>query len=519
MTGSAAQAPGPGLGGRLAAALAPSYELRELLGRGGFGEVYAAWDTHLKREVAIKTLRPELAFQEDVVRRFRREAEAAARLHHPCILPVFAVGEQDGLVWFTMPRVHGESLRDWLRREPQPPIGEVRRILADVAGALHVAHEAGVVHRDIKPDNILLEGDERRVLVTDFGIAKALDAGDSAITATGMAIGSPDYMSPEQAAGEPLDHRADVYSLGVVGYEMIAGQLPFGEGTVATVLLRHAREAAPSLLDLRPACPASISTVIARCLEKIPTARWGSMAELREALLTARRDSGPESSQAASPSVDRGLVARGAAYALSIAAGVTLDVTRTLPWLLSPMVAGAVALAVALEVGRLRTLGRDWRVAFGRAPSTPPRPSSPTPAATARFSAWAPVVSRVLADRVVVRGMVARLPAAERRGIQDLLPLLDRLTAEAVAAAEQLADLDQWSGHGADREDLARRRREESARLDDAVRAVARLRRAVRGADAEGIGRIRDDVGRLTGGLLRPDAATAHDQHGEAKEA
>ena len=155
---------------------------------------------------------------------------------------------------------------------------------------------------------------------------------------------------------------------------------------------------------------------------------------------------------------------------------------------------------------------------LGRAPPPPPRPSAPTPAATARFAAWAPVVSRVLADRVVVRGMVARLPAAERRRIQELLPLLDRLTAEAVAAAEQLADLEQWSGHGADRDELARRRREHSTRLDDSVRAVAQLRRAVRGADAEGIGRIRDDVGRLTGGLLRPDAAPAHDQHGEAEE-
>jgi hypothetical protein len=518
MTGHA-PAPGPDLSGRLAAALAPGYELRELLGRGGFGEVYAAWDTHLKREVAIKTLRPELAFQDDVVQRFRREAEAAARLHHPCILPVFTVGERDGLVWFTMPRVHGESLRDWLRRDPQPPIGEVRRILADVAGALHAAHDAGVVHRDIKPDNILLEGDERRVLVTDFGIAKALGARDSGITATGMAIGSPDYMSPEQAAGEPLDHRADVYSLGVVGYEMIAGQLPFGEGTVATVLLRHARETAPSLLDLRPACPSTLAAAIARCLEKIPAARWGSMAELREALLTTRRESVPEDVAPAPRSVDRGLVVRAMGYAVSVAIAVTVDLAGALPWLVSPVVLGGFALAVALEIGRLRMLGKDWRVVFGRAPQTPPRASVPTPAATARFAAWAPVVSRVLADRVVVRGMVARLPAAERRRIQELLPLLDRLTAEAVAAAEQLADLEQWSGHGADREELALRRREHSTRLDDAVRAVARLRRAVRGADAEGIGRIRDDVGRLTGGLLRPNAAAARDQYGEAKEA
>jgi hypothetical protein len=519
MTGSTPQPPWSDLSSRLAAALAPGYEVRELLGRGGFGEVYAAWDTTLKREVAIKTLRPELAGQENVVQRFRREAEAAARLRHPCILPVFAVGERDGLVWFTMPRVHGESLRDWLRREPQPPIGEVRRILADVAGALHAAHEAGVVHRDVKPDNILLEGDERRVLVTDFGIAKAVDAGDSGLTGTGIAIGSPDYMSPEQAAGEPLDHRADVYSLGVVGYEMVAGQLPFGEGTVATVLLRHAREAAPSLLDLRPACPSTLATAIARCLEKIPAARWGSMAELREALLATRRESAPEGVAAAPSSVDRGLVARGIIYVLAIGVAVTVDLVAPTPWLVSPAVLGGVAMAVALEVGRMRSFGTDWRRAAMGVPAAHARTSSPTPAATARFAAWAPVVSRVLADRVVVRGMVARLPAAERRRIQDLLPLLDHLTAEAVSAAEQLADLEQWSGHGGDRDELARRRREQSARLDDTVRAVAQLRRAVRGADAEGIGRIRDDVGRLTGRPLRADAAAVHDQHREGEKA
>jgi hypothetical protein len=242
------------------------------------------------------------------------------------------------------------------------------------------------------------------------------------------------------------------------------------------------------------------------------------MAELREAL-TARRDAAAETVALAAPSADRGLMARGLLYLLGLIAAVVVDLGADLPWLVSPAVLGGVALAVALEIGRLRTLGTDWRVVLGRAPPTPPRPSAPTPAATARFAAWAPVVSRVLADRVVVRGMVARLPAAERRGIQDLLPLLDRLTAEAVAAAEQLADLEQWSGHGADREEVARRRREHSTHLDDAVRAVARLRRAVRGADAEGIGRIRDDVGRMTGSLLRAHAAPAHDQQREAEEA
>jgi hypothetical protein len=503
----------------LAAVLEPAYELRELLGRGGFGEVYAAWDTTLKREVAVKTLRPDLASQEDVVRRFRHEAEAAARLRHPCILPVYAVGEAEGVVWFSMPRVHGESLRDRLRREPELPIGEVRRILADVAGALQAAHDAGVVHRDVKPDNILLEGDHRRVLVTDFGIAKALGAGDAGLTGTGIAIGSPDYMSPEQAAGEPLDHRADIYSLGVVAFEMVAGQLPFGSGTVATVLVRHATEAPPSLLDIRPACPAHLAAIVSRCLAKEPPARWPSMAELREALIEARPE--PSAEVADAPS-GRGtawaFVVRMALYALCGVGAVVMDVGGWLSWDITPVAAGGIVLALALELGKLRVRGVTWRQAF-RGSVAPPavRVTSPTPAATARFGPWASVVARALADRVAIRGMVARLPAAERRGIQDLLPVLERLAAEVVAAAEQLASLDRHGGGEADREHRAVRRRDLSAQLDQAARAIGNLRRAVRGADAEGVEQLRSDVSRLTGGVL-VHAAADRDQRGDREK-
>lgn len=519
MTDARGADPGSAFERRLAAALAPAYELRELLGRGGFGEVYAAWDATLKREVAIKTLRPELASQEDVVRRFRREAEAAARLRHPCILPVYAVGEADGLVWFSMPRVHGESLRDWLRREPEPPIGEVRRILADVAGALQVAHEAGVVHRDIKPDNILLEGDDRRVLVTDFGIAKALDAGDTGLTATGMAIGSPDYMSPEQAAGEPLDHRADVYSLGVVGFEMVAGHLPFGSGTVATVLLRHATEAPPSLLDIRPACPTHLASIVSRCLAKEPPARWPSMAALREALEHARPEPAVQTGAVDTEGgIDWALAARTAAYGVFGVGAVVVDLGGWISWNVTPLAAGGVLLALALEMGRLRVRGVRWRNAFsGSGPGHGARASVPTPAATVRFGAWASVVGRALADRIAVRGMVARLPAAERRGIQDLLPAVDRLAAEVVAAAERLASLDRDGGSGVDREERAARRRELSGQLDRAARAMEALRRAVRGADAEGVERLRADVGRLTGGALM-HAAPHGDQRRDGQE-
>jgi hypothetical protein len=366
------------------------------------------------------------------VRRFRREAEAAARLRHQSILPVYAVGERDGIVWFSMPRVHGGSLRDWLRRDPQPAIGEVRRILVEVAAALHAAHEAGVVHRDIKPDNILLEGDDRRVLVTDFGIAKAVDAGDTGMTLPGLAMGSPDYMSPEQAAGEALDHRADVYSLGVLGFEMVAGQLPFGSGTVAAVLLRHATEAPPSLLDVRPACPSQLAAVVSRCLAKEPAARWPTMAALREALVQSPAAAAVEVTQAESGAgLNWPFAARGVGYVLLGTASMLVDHSGRLDWTTAPLVAGIV-LAVALELGTLRARGVGWRDALHRrGVRSTPHTSLPTPAATARFGGWATVVGRVLADRVAVRGMVARLPASERKGIQDLLPTLDGLVAEA----------------------------------------------------------------------------------------
>ncbi|HEX9633265.1 MAG TPA: serine/threonine-protein kinase [Gemmatimonadales bacterium] len=518
MNGTPLPVPATDFASRLAAALAPEYELRELLGRGGFGEVYAAWDPSLKREVAIKTLRPDLASQDDIVRRFRREAEAAAGLRHQSILPVYAVGERAGIVWFSMPRVHGESLRDWLRREPQPPIGEVRRILGEVAAALGAAHEAGVVHRDVKPDNILLEGDDRRVLVTDFGIAKAVDAGDTGLTLPGVAVGSPDYMSPEQAAGDPVDHRADIYSLGVLGFEMVAGHLPFGAGTVAVVLLRHATEAPPSLLDVRPACPSHLAAVMSRCLAKEPAARWPTMGALREALMPHAEMAAARSEGRAASRTDRGLGRRAAAYAVLWIGAVVADVAGWLDWSAAPVASGGLALAAALELGALRARGLGWRDALhGRRARHGPHASLPTPAATARFGGWAVVVGRVLADRMAVRGMVARLPASERKSIQDLLPILDRLVAEAIDAAEQLATLEREVADGRSLEDRVERRRELSGQMDRSARAVADLRRAVRAADAEGMARLRDDVNRLTGGVL-VRAAPVGDQHGERQE-
>ncbi|HZF68547.1 MAG TPA: serine/threonine-protein kinase, partial [Gemmatirosa sp.] len=210
-------------------ALAQAYELDREIGRGGMGIVYRARDRRLKRFVAIKILPPELAFRSDIKTRFLREAETAAQLTHPHIVPIYAVDEAAGLVFFVMACVDGDNLGKRIHDRGPLPIPAVRRILAEVADALAYAHARGVVHRDIKPDNILLDTDEDRALVTDFGIARAIIEGsDARLTATGMAIGTPAYMSPEQSAGDrEIDGRSDLYALGVVAYQMLAGELPF----------------------------------------------------------------------------------------------------------------------------------------------------------------------------------------------------------------------------------------------------------------------------------------------------
>ena len=239
------------LASRLADVLAGAYEIEGEIGRGGMGIVFSARDVKLKRRVAIKVLPPELAFREEIRKRFTREAQTAARLSHPHIVPIHTVGEDAGLVYFVMGYVDGESLAARLRRRERLPVEEARRIMKETADALGLAHAMSVIHRDIKPDNILLEGTRRRVMVTDFGIAKALsDIGSGTLTGTGVAIGTPAYMSPEQAAGDrEIDARSDLYSLGVVAYEMLTGEVPFKAPTVAGILLKQVTQPVPSIVE------------------------------------------------------------------------------------------------------------------------------------------------------------------------------------------------------------------------------------------------------------------------------
>ena len=223
--------------------LSPHYELDSEIGRGGMGVVYRAKDRRLKRTVAIKVLPPELAFRSEIKTRFLREAETAAQLNHPNIVDIYAVDEAEGIVFFVMAYITGDNLAKRLHEHGTLSVDETRRMLRDVADALAYAHERGVIHRDIKPDNILIDAQSGRPMVTDFGIARAVSEGDSRLTATGIAIGTPTYMSPEQAAGErAIDGRSDLYSLGILGYQMLTGEPPFIANSTPAILVKHISE-------------------------------------------------------------------------------------------------------------------------------------------------------------------------------------------------------------------------------------------------------------------------------------
>jgi serine/threonine protein kinase len=269
-------------------ALAAHYELDCEIGRGGMGIVYRAKDRRLKRQVAIKLLPPELAFRSEIKSRFLREAETAAQLSHPNIVPIYTVDEVEQLVFFVMAYISGDNLAKRLHERGVLTVDETRKVLREVADALAYAHDRGVVHRDIKPDNILLDAVTGRPMVTDFGIARAMDAtGDSRLTATGMAIGTPAYMSPEQAAGErEIDGRSDLYSLGILGYQMLTGEPPFHAGSTPAMLVKHISERPVPVEQRRADVPTDLARSVMMLLEKDPAHRFPSAAALVAALDT-----------------------------------------------------------------------------------------------------------------------------------------------------------------------------------------------------------------------------------------
>ena len=287
---------------RLQLALGDAFRIEEEMPAGGMSRLFIAMEASLNRRVVIKVLPPEFT-SEISAARFKQEVEVAARLQHPHILPVLAAGAREGLLYYVMPFVSGESLRHRMLRERRLPVADALRILAEIADALSMAHSLGIVHRDIKPENILLEG--RHAVLADFGIARALAQSRTggALTSTGTSVGTPGYMSPEQLAGDIVDASSDVYALAVVGYEMLAGVPPFQGGSAQALLAAHLTATPVPLRSIREEIPRAVSDAMARALAKNPGERFASAAAFAEALDPAahgdHRDAAPAAPRAA----------------------------------------------------------------------------------------------------------------------------------------------------------------------------------------------------------------------------
>ncbi|HMA42389.1 MAG TPA: protein kinase [Gemmatimonadales bacterium] len=491
--------PDRSLSGRLTEALGASYTVESEIGRGGMGVVFQARDERLKRQVAIKVLPPELAFREEVRLRFLREAETAARLTHPHIVPIHSVGEgPDGLVYFVMAFIDGEPLSARLKRRGRLPAEETRRILMETADALGAAHSLGIIHRDVKPDNIMLEGSRGRVMVTDFGIAKALSSSTGGgLTGTGVAIGTPHYMSPEQAAGDrEIDGRSDLYSLGVVGYQMLAGELPFQAPTVPGILIKQITEAAPYIADRVPDLPDDLASCVMRCLEKEPESRWPTAEALRRALESrtaapyrprrsvpsaARRSpSGvrplspfPSPAVPRSPNIPRR--GRPPAKPAAVAGGEPAIVSKTrgsfVSWVsvsagvlvLDLMTGGGLgwsfwvivpwgAFGVLPQFTRLWQAGYSWRDVLHRplaadaadvrlGLAAPGKQGALAPPTTGEFGRAAEQIQQVQGDYQAIMRVVGRLPKSEQKLLPDVAATANALLKRAEELARTLHTL------------------------------------------------------------------------------
>ncbi|HMH82402.1 MAG TPA: serine/threonine-protein kinase [Gemmatimonadales bacterium] len=526
---------------RLIKALGSAYTLEGEIGRGGMGVVFTARDERLKRQVAVKVLPPELGFREEIRLRFLREAETAARLSHPHIVPIHSVGEApDGLVYFVMAYVDGESLGAKLKRRGRLAPDEARRIMQETADALGAAHALGIIHRDVKPDNILLEGSRGRVVVTDFGIAKALSSttGGATLTGTGVAIGTPHYMSPEQAAGDrEIDGRSDIYSLGVVGYQMLVGELPFHAPTVPGILMKHITERAPLITDKRPEVPEDLAACVMRSLEKDPDDRWPTADALRRTLEArsatmqqARRSSAASSARAVrlppalppfpggaldrrarrlermrrdrptlapsgEPEIVRELRGRFVTWASVCGSLFMIDVatgSHAPSWsLFVAAIWGGTSLVPRYV--RLWHAGYSWRDVFARPPAADAvearlaavgsRPVELPRATTDEFGRQAEPVQQARSDRKAILRIVDRLPKSERKLLPDVVATADGLLNRAEELARALhamsGSVDQGALARIEERIDATKRQGDSAERERQVGLLERQRRAI----------------------------------------
>ena len=359
----------------LKAALGELYSIEAELGGGGMSRVFLAEETALGRRVVVKVLPHELTGGVNVDR-FRREIMLAAQLQHPHIVTLLATGQVAGVPYFTMPYEEGRSLRQHLQDNGRLPIGETVGLLGDVAKALAYAHDRGVIHRDIKPDNVLLCGGA--AIVTDFGIAKAVvDSRDTTpnslrntLTQAGMSVGTPTYMAPEQAAADPdVDHRADIYAFGIMAYEMLSGRPPFYDLSPRKLLAAHLSVPPLPILSLRPDTPPALAALVMRCLEKEPADRPQHASELARVLeIVSTGHEHPTHARAADGTLARRLgLGLGALVAVAILARASIIALGLPDWVLSAMLVASVIAIVAI-VGRSRGATR------ARTPLTPASP-------------------------------------------------------------------------------------------------------------------------------------------------
>ncbi len=394
--GNLPQPPGPvshDLREKLQHTVGDAYRLERELGGGGMSRVFVAHETSLGRKVVIKVLLPELAAGVSV-ERFRREIQLAAQLQHPHIVPLLAAGESDGLPYFTMPFVVGESLRTRVARG-ELPLNEAVHILRDVVSALAYAHTHGVVHRDIKPDNVLLSGGV--AVVTDFGVAKAVSAsgGDthSNLTSMGVALGTPAYMAPEQATADPqVDHRADIYALGVMAYEMLTGQPPFAGRSAQAVLAAHVIEDPEAIERRRPSLPPALAALIMHCLAKRAADRPQAAEQILFVLDSLGTPSGGTTPTRAVPATPaprrRAIVPFLAAAGIAVLAVAATLVVRSrrpnpaAPSATAPPAAVDSAAAPGVTPPRTDSSAGHSRVATSASPTVTPPAPAPAPAPT-----------------------------------------------------------------------------------------------------------------------------------------
>jgi serine/threonine-protein kinase len=303
--------------------ISDEYEILSLIGQGGFARVYKARDLRLDRVVAIKVIRPNLVGTDLYMESFRNEGIALAKLRHPGIVPIYDIREQGGLIYYIMPFVEGTTLESRLNRAKLPPY-ESRRILCELTDALAAAHRAKMVHLDIKPENVFLEGDLQKVLLMDFGIATAI-SDQIQESSGGPVVGTPAYMSPEQARGLPdIDHRSDIYSLGALGYRMLMGRPPFSGRDGNEVLEKHVKQAPVPIRDVNPTIPKDFADAIMKCLEKDPWERFSTAKELETALQAVTFSTTRRSTRGESAPRDTSVGVEGMTLAVIVVVALTI---------------------------------------------------------------------------------------------------------------------------------------------------------------------------------------------------